>query len=964
MTTERIDIVIREDGSRVVKRNMEDIDSSARRAASGVDFLKRALGGLGVVLLTREILALADSLTNLENRLRSTGLEGTGLTAVYTDLLRVSNETRSSVEGSIELYSRLAISSKELGTSQQQLIDFTKSLNQAIILSGASAQEAQAGLIQLSQGLASGTLRGDELRSILEQLPAVADVIAKGMGVTRGELRKLGEEGKISAQTVLKAFQEARGELDERFAKTIPTLSQSFQVLRNNVLDYVGQLDKSLGVTRALSSLLMTLAQNLDTVTKAVVSLAAGLVLVGGTAALIRGVGAAVHVLTAAIAANPIGAVLVVITSAVTALTLFRDQIMLGADAVTTLGDVFRALRDVAEPTFYAILDGAKALFGPLGTLIADWWRQADFSLSNILTTTAKVVDWFVGLWRGAVRATVALMEGVPPAIADLFTQALNVVLSKLSTFVNKAGELLSTVTEFAGLGKIATNFDFTLDNSSKGAAGELGKNVGDAFAAGMKESTGAQDFMKDIFDRAKQYGDARAEAARLAARNPLRPDATPGKALVKNVVDEKALKQAENALRSLLNTIKPSEGAVLELAKAERTLNEAVKFGLITREQAIGYLALAQRYYEDQINPLKAINREIDEQNAILRVNTDQREVEAALFAITKDLQRQGIDLTVEETNALRAKLQAQQELNRVTQEQDAIFQNSIGARQQFEAQLVALQNMLTNPQFTSGDAATATSDIIARMGLDPAATQVGIDAQLAAFQSMYDKIGQMREKNLIDERTAEQLRAQVAIQATEQRLKNTQDFFSNLATLSSSGNKRIAAIGRAAAMTQATIDGVLAVQKALAAPPGWPYNAGNVIAVGVAAAANVAKIAGFREGGYTGDMGTGQIAGVVHGQEFVANADATRRNRAALEAMNAGATLGAGGSTQNVEVVVNNNANGTQATTSEQDTPDGKRIEITIEEVVVKSVRRGGRIADAMEGQYGLNRAAGTAR
>ncbi len=264
MTTERIDIVIQETGSRVVKRSLADIGDTARSSSTGVDFLKRALAGLSVFLAVNKVRELADTYTNLQNRLRATGLEGDALAGVYGRLLKVANDTRSGLQGSIELYSRLAISAKELGVSQNDLIGFTKSLNQAITLSGASGQEAQAGLIQLSQGLASGTLRGDELRSVLEQLPAVADVIAKQLKVSRGELRKLGEEGKITAQTVIKAFQSAREELEQRFAKTVPTISQSFEVLKNNVIDLVGRLDAQTGASKRVSEGLIFVAKNLD----------------------------------------------------------------------------------------------------------------------------------------------------------------------------------------------------------------------------------------------------------------------------------------------------------------------------------------------------------------------------------------------------------------------------------------------------------------------------------------------------------------------------------------------------------------------------------------------------------------------------------------------------------------------------------------------------------------------------
>lgn len=967
MTTERIDIRVREDGSRVVRRDLEALDPAARKAASGIDFLKRILAGLGGALAVREVLTLINTYQNLENRLRSTGLEGAALGAVYRELLAASNETRSSVEGSVELYARLATSSKELGVSQKQLISFTTSLNQAIILSGASATEAQAGLIQLSQGLASGVLRGDELRSVMEQLPAVADVIAKQMGVTRGELRKMGEEGKITAQTVLQAFQSARQELADRFAKTIPTLSQSFQILRNNVLTLIGEYDKATGASAALARAMTFLSNNLDTVVRAVAGVAAGFVLILGGAAAFNALRAAVVALNLAIAANPLGAFLIVVTSIVATLALFRNEINLGLGDITTLGDLLRAFGETAGRVFDAVLGYAEATFGPVIGYVREWFRETDISVIGILRVVASVADTFVGAWRGAVRATVAVFEGVPPALSDIFTQALNVVLGKISRFVNAAGELLSTVTEFAGLGRIASNIDFTLDNADAGAAARLGKDIAGAFAEGFNESNPAREFLDQMVSRAQEFSRARAEANRLAARFPAGASSVAGPA-AKPPVDTKELEKAENALRSLLNTILPSSGAVLELAKAQRTLNEAQKAGLITAEQNQRYLALAQRYYQDVIDPLGKINRELDEQANLLRMTADEREIESQLVSISRDLQRQGIDLTQSETEELRAKLAAMRELNAVTQAQDAILARSLGARQEFARQVAALEGASRTPGFTSGDKAAATEDILRSAGIDPQGTQVALDAQVAAFEAMYAKLDVLRQRNLVSEETAAMLRQRIAIQQTEAQLANTQQFFGTLATLSKSGNKKIAAIGKAAAVAQATIDGILAVQKALAsAPP--PYNYALAAAVGVAAAANVSAIMknGYMEGGYTGNVGRSTVAGVVHGQEYVVNADATARNRAVLEAMNRGQTVqpgGTGGSPVYMSVVVNNKADGAQATAQERQGPNGPEIEVLIENVAARSVRKGGTLAAALESQYGLNRGIGAPR
>jgi hypothetical protein len=143
----------------------------------------------------------------------------------------------------------------------------------------------------------------------------------------------------------------------------------------------------------------------------------------------------------------------------------------------------------------------------------------------------------------------------------------------------------------------------------------------------------------------------------------------------------------------------------------------------------------------------------------------------------------------------------------------------------------------------------------------------------------------------------------AQIQKDQADARVATEKLMWDGLIGLSNSGNKKLAAIGKAAAIAQATIDGFLAVQKALSAfPP--PFNIAAAALVGGLAAANVASIAGvkgFAAGGYTGDGGIGQIAGVTHGKEFVVNAAATRRNRDTLEAMNAGRAIPKNPSTAN---------------------------------------------------------------
>lgn len=851
MAEERIDIVITERGSRVVKRNLEDIGGGARKSADGVEFLKKALATLGAAITAGELVRLLDTFTNLQNRLRATGLEAQNLTAVYQQLLGVANSTRQSFEGTVETYGRLANSAKDMGLSQQELIDFTKSLNQAIALSGASATEAQAGMIQLAQGMASGVLRGDELNSVLEQLPTVADVIAKQLNVTRGQLRKMGEDGKITADIIFDAFQNARGELEERFGKAVPTIGQSFQVLKNNVVDMVGSFDQATGASEAISRALLFVSENLDTIAKVAVSAAAGLALVGGAASAINLARNAVLALNAAIAANPIGFLLVVLTSAITALTLFRDQINLGVDDVTTLGDMMRALGETVGAVFGAIWQWAQDTFGPLIQLIKDWVGEVDVSIIGILRFVAKGVDTYIGAWRGAIMAVVALFKGLPAALGDLMTRALNVVLGKIGSFVNAAGELLSTVTEFAGLGKIAA-VDLQLTNENEGAARKLGQDIGAAFSEGFSNTNYAQDFLERTVTRAQQIGKDRvaAEGGPAADLNQrgtrsVVPDAEAAKKAAE------ALKKLQDSLASLIGSYDRVWAAQQEYTEGVKLLEQAEAAGLITAERKAQVITLMQEQLRDAMDPLGALNRELEREGELLKMTADQREIENQLRSIQQDLLMQGIILNEQELAQLRERLTLLQQEAAVQDQRNKVLQAILGPQQEFMAQLEAINGLIADGLITQEQ---ATAYLVEQQNALFEGTIEQQQAWVTSYEQTLAQIDALRQADLISEQTAAQMKARANADLYAKQLSNASSFFGNLASLSRSENRSLAAIGKAAAVTQATIDGVLAVQKALAsAPP--PVNYALAAAVGVSAAANVASILstnlGFQTGG-----------------------------------------------------------------------------------------------------------------
>lgn len=246
------------------------LSRSERRFSAFGSTSARILAGFSVGYLVKETVQLADSYTNMANRLKFVTSSAEELASVQARLFQIAQTTRQSLPEVTELYSRMAFALRDTGASQDQLLKFTENLNKALTLSGAAGAEASGALIQLSQGLASGTLRGQELNSILEQTPYLAALIAKQMGVTTGELRKLGEQGKITGATVFNAITGASDELDQKFSQTVPTVSQGFTRISNSLLNFVGHVNETTEASKGLAYILQQIADAIDTIADAV----------------------------------------------------------------------------------------------------------------------------------------------------------------------------------------------------------------------------------------------------------------------------------------------------------------------------------------------------------------------------------------------------------------------------------------------------------------------------------------------------------------------------------------------------------------------------------------------------------------------------------------------------------------------------------------------------------------------
>lgn len=208
-------------------------------------------------LAIREILRAADAWTLLSARLGLVSGAGAELAATQAQLFRLAQELRTPLDSITTLYTRLAINTENLNLNQTQLLSVTRAVSQAMTISGSTAQETSAGVIQLTQALASNRFAGDELRTLLESQPRLLKAFGDGLkglspefkklvdgGMTvTGALRKMGEQGKLTSDLLIAALLSQMEILNAEFKRFPVTVEGAWTQVTNTLTRLAGSFD-------------------------------------------------------------------------------------------------------------------------------------------------------------------------------------------------------------------------------------------------------------------------------------------------------------------------------------------------------------------------------------------------------------------------------------------------------------------------------------------------------------------------------------------------------------------------------------------------------------------------------------------------------------------------------------------------------------------------------------------------
>ena len=299
------------------------------KSAKAVNSFKKNIGGANQALASlrntivaafsvREIVNAANVMIGVENRMNALTGSADKTAIAMNHMRRIASDSRSDFDAVAMLYTRLALATDHLGATQRDVADATQTVANTFIIAGSHAQEANNSARQLAQGLASGALRGDELRSVMENNTILTKMLADGLGKTIGELREFGHAGKLTAEVVMPILIAGMKETNEQIKDMPMTLGQAGVALRNNFQFIVGDVQKATNGFSNFAAVVNKFAQNLDVILIPVLA---------GTLLAVNKLRLGFVALNAAMRANPVIALISGFAAVLSAAYIFRNEI-------------------------------------------------------------------------------------------------------------------------------------------------------------------------------------------------------------------------------------------------------------------------------------------------------------------------------------------------------------------------------------------------------------------------------------------------------------------------------------------------------------------------------------------------------------------------------------------------------------------------------------------------------------
>lgn len=246
--------IFKADTSDLEKANNR-VEGSIKKTNKTVTKLAGALSVAFAGKIVKDVIVMSDQLNTLQRRFQTlTGNVEEG-NAAFQKMAAIASATGQKLNDVASIFQRFLILQDEIGATTNELITFTDTLVKMGTIGGSSTAEINSVMVQLSQGLAAGVLRGEELNSVLEGMPLVAQAIAEELGVGVGALKEMGAEGKITSEDVLSAILNQSTEIADKFEEMPKSLGTQTNAALTAIKGVIQEVDKDIGATEFLSKL-------------------------------------------------------------------------------------------------------------------------------------------------------------------------------------------------------------------------------------------------------------------------------------------------------------------------------------------------------------------------------------------------------------------------------------------------------------------------------------------------------------------------------------------------------------------------------------------------------------------------------------------------------------------------------------------------------------------------------------
>lgn len=237
--------------------------NTTRTAALGLT------GAFAGAFATANLIRLADSYNSLSARVKLATNDASDFSTAQKGLMDISQRTGSAFADNAALFSRASTSLREWGFGTQDILKLTDALANGLQVSGASAEETSSLIVQLSQALGRGVLRGQDFNSVAQSGQRIMKALADGMGVAQKDLKGMADTGQLTTDKIVPALISQLDKLKSEFDSMPNSVSAASTRIQNAFMDWVGGANNASGATATISGVMDDVSKNIDSVATA-----------------------------------------------------------------------------------------------------------------------------------------------------------------------------------------------------------------------------------------------------------------------------------------------------------------------------------------------------------------------------------------------------------------------------------------------------------------------------------------------------------------------------------------------------------------------------------------------------------------------------------------------------------------------------------------------------------------------